>query len=83
MVAVDRRPLWVIGAAVQVVIIVLFVLFGAGVFEPERGVFDYDALSGLHMGVWAVVITGAELILLGLLSYLALTPHHLRHDDTA
>lgn len=72
LLAVDRRPLWVAGAGVQVLVLVLFVMFGAGAFGPGHGVFDYEALSGLHMEVWAAVLTGAELVLLGLLSYLAL-----------
>ena len=71
LLAVDRRPLWVAGAGVQVLVLVLFVMFGAGAFGPGQGVFDYDALSGLHMEVWAAVLTGAELVVLGLLSYLA------------
>jgi hypothetical protein len=82
LLAVDRRALWIAGAAVQVAVIVLFVMFGAGVFGPGQGVFDYDALSGLHMEVWAAVITGAEAVLLGLLSYLAVTRHSVRHDVT-
>ena len=53
LVAVDRRALWIAGAAIQLVVIVLFVMFGAGVFGPGQGVFDYDALSGLHMELWA------------------------------
>jgi hypothetical protein len=56
------------------------VMFGAGVFGPGQRVFDHDALSGLHMEVWAAVITGAEAVLLGLLSYLALSPQGVRHD---
>lgn len=71
LLTVDRRPVWVAGAAVQVLVIVLFVMFGAGAFGPGQGVFDYEPLSGLHMVVWAATITGAELVLLGLLSYLA------------
>lgn len=82
LVAVDRRDLWLAGAAVQVVVIVLFVMFGAGFFGPGQGVFDYDALSGLHMGYWAAGITGAEVVLLGMLSYLAFTPQDVRHDVT-
>ena len=82
LVAVDRRALWIVGAAIQVVVIVLFVMFGAGVFGPGQGVFDYDAVSGLHMGLWAAVITGAQAVLLGLLSHLAFTPQGLRHDFT-
>lgn len=79
---VDRRAVWIAGATIQVVVIVLFVMFGAGAFGPGQGVFDYDALSGLHMGWWAAVITGAEVVLLGLLSYLAVTPQGVRHTIT-
>jgi hypothetical protein len=57
-------------------------MFGAGVLGPGQGVFDYDALSGLHMELWAAVITGAEVVLLGLLWYLAFTPQGVRHDVT-
>jgi hypothetical protein len=32
------------------------------------------------MEVWAAVITGAEAVLLGLLSHLALSPQGVRHD---
>lgn len=62
----DRLTLWVLGAVVQVLVIVLFAVFGVAAF-------DYEALSGLRMELWAAVITGAELILLGLLGYLAVT----------
>ena len=68
----DRRLLWAVGAAVQVLVIALFVLFGIGVFGP--GVFDYEALSGLPMEMWAEVVTGLQVVLFGLLAYLALTP---------
>ena len=80
LVAVDRRALWIAGAAIQLVVIVLFVMFGAGLFGPGQGVFDYDALSGLNMELWAAVITGAEVVLFGLLSYLAFTSQGVRHD---
>mgnify|MGYP000636777916 FL=1 len=60
---VARRGLWVSAAVLQVFVLVLFGLFGVGVFE-------YEALSGLHMAVWAAVITGAQVVLLGLLGYL-------------
>jgi hypothetical protein len=43
-------------------------------------VFDYDALSDLHMGWWAAVITGLEVVLLGLLSYLAFARGSTRRD---
>lgn len=68
----DRRSLCAVGAAVQVLVVALFVMFGVGVFGP--GVFEYEALSGLHIGVWAAVITAAQIVLLGLLAYLALHP---------
>lgn len=71
----DRLVLWAVGAIVQVLVIVLFVLFGVGVFGP--GVFEYQALSDLRMALWATVITSAQVILLGLLSYLALTLRRL------
>lgn len=67
----DNRLLYVLGALVQTGVIVLFVLFGIGVLGP--GVFEYEALAGLHVAVWAAVITGAEVALLGLLAYLAVT----------
>jgi hypothetical protein len=61
----------VLGATAQVFVIVLFVLFGVGVFGP--GVFEYEALSDLRMELWAGVVTGAQVVLLGLLSALAVT----------
>ena len=82
MVIMDRRELWIVGAAAQVVVIVLFVMFGAGALGPGQGVFDYAALSGLHMDLWAVLITGVEACLLGLLIYLALTWQRVPHDDS-
>ncbi|MGA8046910.1 MAG: hypothetical protein WCA30_11665 [Dermatophilaceae bacterium] len=65
-VASDRRTLWILGAGVQSVVIALFAVFGVGAFE-------YAVLSGLRMELWATVITGAQLALLGLLGYLATT----------
>lgn len=62
----DRRPLWILGAVLQVLVIALFAVFGVAVFE-------YEALSDLGMELWAAVITGAQVALLGLLSYLALS----------
>ncbi len=52
--AVDRRALWVVGAAAQVVDIALFLMFGVGLFGP--GVFEYEALSELPMELWAAAI---------------------------
>jgi hypothetical protein len=73
LVIADRRALWISGAAVQVAVVILFAMFGAGLFGPGQGVFDYDALSGLHVELWAAAITGAQLLLLGLMAYLAYT----------
>src|SRR6478609_11767656 len=69
----DRQVLWIAGAAFQVVVIGLFAMFGAGLFGPGQGVFGYDALAGLHMELWATVITGAQVVLFGLQAYLALS----------
>jgi hypothetical protein len=78
LLAVDVRLLWAAGAAAQIVVLALFALFGAGLFGPGEGVFDYAALSDLPVELWAVVISGVEVVVLGLLGYLALTPSH--HD---
>ena len=67
----DNRVVYLAGTVVQLGVIALFVLFGLGAFGP--GVFEYEALGQLHMAVWAGVITGAEVVLVGLLAYLALT----------
>jgi hypothetical protein len=64
----DERPLQVAGVLVQVLVLVLFLVFAVG--GEHRGVFEYEALSGLHMAVWASVITGAQAVLLGLLVFL-------------
>lgn len=70
LVVLDRPGLWVVGSAVQVLVIALFVMFGVGMFGP--GVFEYEALSTLRMELWAAAIVGAQVILFGLLVYLAL-----------
>lgn len=70
---VDQRALWVLGAAVQVVVVSLFVVFGVGVLGPDdAGVFAYEALSDLPMEAFAGVVTVIQLVLLGLLAFLAL-----------
>ena len=74
LLTMDLRSLWIAGAVVQLVVLVLFVMFGAGAFGPGQGVFDYDALSHLPMELWAGLITSAEVLLLGLLGYLAMVP---------
>ena len=72
LVAFDRRIVWAVGAAVQVLVIVLFLLFGVGVFGP--GVFEYEALSHLRVELWAAGLTGAQVVLFVLLGYLVATP---------
>ena len=74
----DRRSLWTAGAAIQVLVVALFVMFGVGVFGP--GVFEYEALSALRMELWAAVITAAQIALFGLLAYLAVTPSRSTAD---
>lgn len=77
---VDRRILWVTGALIQLAVVVGFALFGIGVMGPDfeglfgSGAFGYEALVNVPIEVWAGVITGAQLGLLGLLGYLALKP---------
>jgi hypothetical protein len=68
----DLRWLWLGGALVQVAVLVLFVLVGVGVLGP--GVFEYEALAEVPIEVWAGVVCGSQLLLLGLLVVLALTP---------
>jgi hypothetical protein len=69
---VDRRPLWAVRAAIQLIVIALFVVIGAGVLQrSEGGVFGYEALDGLHIELWAAAITGLQVVLLGLMSHLA------------
>jgi hypothetical protein len=80
LLTMDLRALWIVGAAVQLLVLVLFVMFGAGAFGPGQGVFDYDALRHLPMELWAGLITGAEVLLLGLLGYLALVPATLDEE---
>lgn len=69
LVVSDRRIVWALGAVVQVLALVLFLLFGLGAFGP--GVFEYQAVSHLRMELWAGAITGAQAVLFGLLVYLA------------
>jgi hypothetical protein len=66
----DRRLLYAVGAAVQVVVLVLFAMFGAGLWGPGQGVFDYAALDSLNMAWWAAIISGIEVVLLALFAYL-------------
>jgi hypothetical protein len=69
----DRQVLWIAGAAFQAIVIGVFAMFGAGLFGPGQGVLGYDVLAELQMGLWATVITGAQVALFGLLAYLALS----------
>jgi hypothetical protein len=64
----DNAAVYLLGAAVQIVVIVLFVVFGIGLLGP--GVFEYDLVAGLNMPVWAVAIVGAQFGLLILLARL-------------
>lgn len=60
----DRPAVWLGGAALQVVVIALFFLFGTGAL-------DYQLLvEETPVALWAIVITGLEVVLLGVLGYL-------------
>ncbi|GAA6526209.1 hypothetical protein [Intrasporangium sp. DVR] len=67
--ALDNRTLHLLGAGVQIAVLLLFVVFGIGLLG--EGVFEYEAISDLPIGLWAAVITGAQVVLLALLGYLA------------
>jgi hypothetical protein len=66
---VDNRLLHLFGAGVQVVVILLFVVFGVGLLG--QGALENPAISHLPLGRWAAVITGAQVLLLAMLGYLA------------
>lgn len=72
MAITDQRQLAGIGVLVQLVVLGLFVVFGVGLLGP--GVFEYAALSSLRMPLWAAAITAGQVVLVGLLGYLAVTP---------
>jgi hypothetical protein len=64
----DDRAVFVLGAALQGVIVLLFA-WASGLLA------DYALLAGLTVpiGVWAAAITGVQVLLFGLLVYLAIT----------
>ncbi len=66
------RSVMVLGAGVQVAVLVLFTVFGVGLLGP--GVFSYDVLNHLHMPVWAAGITAAQVLLLVVMTQLAVSP---------
>jgi len=69
----DRHAVWLGGAVLQVVVMILFVTIGVGVFE-------YDLLlDAMPIGLWSGVITGLEVVLLGVLGYLAMPSPTGRH----
>lgn len=69
----DRRGIWLAGAVLQVVVIGLFLVFGLGVFEYEV------LVEAIPIGLWAGVITALEVVLLGVLAYLATLKPAGRH----
>ncbi|MDN5797361.1 MAG: hypothetical protein L0H79_16625 [Intrasporangium sp.] len=71
--SVDNRMLHLLGAAVQVVVILLFIAFGVGLLG--QGALSNPAISHLPLGLWAAVITGAQVLLLAMLGYLADNRH--------
>lgn len=76
LLTVESHWVWGIGAAVQVIVLVLFATFGIAIF-------DYSAVADLPLTLWAGVLTSAELALLGLLGYLAITPKATAPPETA
>ncbi len=68
----DRRWVWIAGAVLQVAVIGLFVVFGFGLLGP--GQFDYDVLMAeTPLALWAGVITGLQLVMLGVTAYVAVS----------
>jgi hypothetical protein len=67
LIVADLRTLWLAGAVVQAVVIAAFATLGVGAL-------DYDALAQVPVGAWAGAVTGLQVVLLVLLSYLAATP---------
>lgn len=71
--ALDRRAVWLAGAVLQVVVIGLFVVFGVGALEYEL------LVETTPIAVWAGVITGLQVVSLGVLGYLATLKPAGRH----
>ncbi|MDV3222397.1 hypothetical protein [Intrasporangium sp.] len=69
LVAVDNRTLHLLGIGVQVVVLLLFIVFGIGLLG--EGAFENEAISDLPLGLWAALITAAQVALLAMLGYLA------------
>lgn len=62
----DRRWVWAVGAALQVAVITLFLVFGVAIL-------DYDRVADLPLWWWIAFTSLGQLALLGLLGYLAAT----------
>lgn len=74
----DRRAIWLAGAVLQVVVLGLFIVFGIGLLGP--GLFEYELLvESTPVALWASVITGLQIVLLGVLGYLATLKPAGRH----
>jgi hypothetical protein len=66
---VDNRTLHLLGVGVQILVLLLFIAFGIGLLG--EGVFENEAVSDLPIGLWATLITGAQVVLLAMLGYLS------------
>lgn len=75
---VDNRTLHLLGAGVQIVVLLLFLGFGVGLLGD--GALDNETISHLPLGLWAAVITGAQVVLLAMLGYLV-DPRADRRDS--
>jgi hypothetical protein len=69
----DRRDIELLGAVVQVGVLTLFVVFAIGTLDGP-GLFEYELLEPLRMGWWSAGIGASQVLLLGLLSWLASGP---------
>ncbi|HEX3005617.1 MAG TPA: hypothetical protein VHO27_15490 [Angustibacter sp.] len=68
----DSRAVQMAAAVLQPVVLALFMLFGLAVLG-HPGVFDYDPVRHLHMPLWAVGISAAQVLLLAVVVQLAAT----------
>jgi hypothetical protein len=70
----DNRVVWAIGAVVQLTVITLFLIFG-------MAIFDYALAADLPLELWALTTLVAQVLLFGLLTWLAATPRRTPTAD--
>jgi hypothetical protein len=74
LLVIDRRWVWALGIAVQVVVIGLFLVFG-------RAILHYDLVTDLPLWSWIVLTSVGQLALIGMLGYLLTTTPTPEADD--